>query len=327
MKLKLSVLILIIFVCIFIFTFTLKENYTNTKSEGNGYPFFERTIMPNPNLKTYLPEYNGYCTTYNSVGDCKFDNTNEIILDLKSTIVFDNFLKSFNGNIIGKLYPIYNENYRIKGNYGQSDFNINKVISGQNNLPGTLTNIDTNVPINLEINNKLLTSKEKLPDIGYASYIKNLFISYINKKGTYNFIALNSGKVSIKDNIYTIPFFIYEAKLNYTRGIVCIFTIKSNNDIEITNVIEQDLIPKTLNLEPVNINNNIFDNPILDTNGYFQIQNRLGLMYPFRTSTTGIIEHEDPNTFFKKTSEGNKISYTELQAKIKDYEITSGLPN
>ena len=232
MKLKLSVLILIlILIVLIVYFFTLKETFINTKIQANGFPFFDRTTIPNPNLTTYLPQYNGYCTTFNSLGDCKFDYTNEIISDLKSNIVFDDFLKSFNGDIIGKICPIHNENYKIKGKYGESDFNINKVISGQNNLPGTLTNIDTNVPINMEINKQLigtLTSKEKLPVIGYASYIKNLFISYINTKGSYNFIALNSGKVSVSNGVYTIPFFIYEAKLNYTRGIVGIFTLKDS---------------------------------------------------------------------------------------------------
>lgn len=338
---KLSTILIVIAIVIVIFYFhffILKENYTKEegneqgKEEGKGYPFFERSDkVPNPNSGlTKFPQYNGYCITYNSPGDCKFDNTNSKITHI-SNPVFDNFLTSFNGKIIGKLNIINNEDFSVKGKYGESNFNINKVISGQNNLPGTLTNIDTNVPINIETNKELIdnTNKNDLPGTGYSKYIKNSFISYINmnSKGNYNFIALSTGKVSIiesdKSKQFIIPFFIYEAKLNYTTGIVGFFTIKPNLDIEITNITQQDFIYDSLNLEPANINKTLFDIPILDTNGYFQIQNRLGLMYPFKTSTTGIIQPEDPNTFFKKTSEGEPILPEDLKAKIKEYETRS----
>lgn len=320
--------IVIVIVIFYFYFFTFQENYT--KHEGKGYPFFERSDkVPNPNSGlTKFPQYNGYCITYNSPGDCKFDNTNSKITNI-SNPVFDNFLTSFNGSIIGKLNIINNEEFNVKGKYGESNFNINKVISGQNNLPGTLTNIDTNIPVNIETNKELIANQNDVPDTGYSKYIKNLFISYINmnSKDNYNFIALSQGKVSVidtdKSKQFIIPFFIYEAKLNYTTGIVVFFTIKPNLDIEITKITQQDFISDLLNLEPADINKTLFDIPILDTNGYFQIQNRLGLMYPFKTSTTGIIQPEDPNTFFKKTSEGEAILPEELKAKIKEYEISS----
>lgn len=330
----LVLLILVFMIIIYLLFFRQKEYFKETRLDKNytGFPFFEKTYIPNINSNMSIPEYNGYCLVYSpDKNNCKFDNTNTKIREENVFYDIGNVLKTFNGDIIGKLNITNNESFNIKGKYGESDFNINKVISGQNNLPGTLTNANTNVPINMEINKNLNTKKD-LPDTGYSKYIKDIFISYINSKSSYNFIALNNGNVNIvvnKDNskLFTIPFFIYEAKLNYTKGIVGIFTIKQNLDIQITKIIEEDIIQDTLNLKPANINNTIFENMILDTNGYFEIKNRLGLMYPFRTSTTGIIQPADTSKFFKKISESDTISANELQTKIKNYEILNEFEN
>jgi len=150
-------------------------------------------------------------------------------------------------------------------------------------------------------------------------FLKKLFIAYLNKNSNFNFIALHHGDPDITNNAdskeFIIPFFIYEAKLNYTRAITVTFQV-NKIDVFIKNINNSQITdPENdkLKLSAATVNKSVFENSILDTNGYYSIYNSLGLMFPFLTS---------PNTFTKNSnnlkseSEGPKILETDFIKEI-----------
>lgn len=263
-------------------------------------------------------------------------NSNFKGIDGESTSIFNTFLDSFVNNNIGTISVIDNYHFNIKGNYGNGTNLSNfKVISGQNNFPGTISNLSSNLSSNNE-QPTISYDNNLLPDTGYIKILIKKFVGYLNNNSNYNFLSDHHGDPEIINNVdnsieFTIPFFIYEAKVNYTRGIIVTFHLIPNGqlkynkpiyDIIILKIIQTPITPSisSLKLEPAQLYKSIFEEPIIDTNGYYQIFNHLGLMAPFETS---------PNTFtsdyydLKGKSEGEKLSKLIFQEQINKFNATN----
>lgn len=332
------------------------QSYQKKHKYGfNGNPFFEKQIMPAQAIPTKeIAAYNGYKipTKNNEYIPENVDQItlNEIKSTTKSKGLLDTFFDQFINKVIGTMSVINNEKFNIKGNYGNnSNLSNFKIISGQNNLPGV---IDLSNNINLSSNSNLSILKQtptqtlnpiqgntiqgendnaSLPDTGYVKFLINTFVKYISTSSKYNFIFDNNQdfvNLEIITNVdgskeFTIPFFLYESTLNYTRGITVNFHLIPGGkliyglpiyDIHILNIVQSEINGGKLKLEPVKFNT--FEQPIMDTNGYYQIFNSLGLMYPFETSSNTITSDYYN---LKSTSEGAKIPTTVFQEQISKF--------
>jgi hypothetical protein len=331
------------------------QSYQKKHKYGfNGNPFFEKQVMPQVNSKQVAYAYNGYKipTKNNEYIPENVDQItlNEIKSTTKSKGLLDTFFDQFINKQIGTMSVINNEKFNIKGNYGNnSNLSNFKIISGQNNLPGV---IDLSNNINLSSNSNLSILKQtptqtlnpiqgntiqgendnaSLPDTGYVKFLINTFVKYISTSSKYNFIFDNNQdfvNLEIITNVdgskeFTIPFFLYESTLNYTRGITVNFHLIPGGkliyglpiyDIHILNIVQSEINGGKLKLEPVKFNT--FEQPIMDTNGYYQIFNSLGLMYPFETSSNTITSDYYN---LKGTSEGAKIPTTVFQEQISKF--------
>lgn len=327
------------------------QNYTKLSSELiinkpknglNGYQFFDKIFPFEFNKKLSFPAFNEYCLTYNSdpkiQDSCHVQNTNEIILqeDLDSEVNsgIPSFLLTFINKKIGTLNKTNNDNYRILGSYGGNNNQNLLKTTGTNTLPGLLT--PTTGISSISVTGEQSNDTQDSLDEGYILTLRDLFIKHINSNtNKYNFIALNPGRSKVIPagvdigtviKTFTIPFFIYDFKQNYTRGIVIVFSVgtEKNPSVTIQNVIETQLTPSkgSMNLEPADLNKTFMDIPILDTNGYFEIQNVLGLFYPFKTSTVGIEQPKDRTKFFQQEAEGPAVSNELYQQTIKDYKAS-----
>jgi hypothetical protein len=333
------------------------QSYQKKHKYGfNGNPFFEKQVMPayaNPTKE--ISAYNGYKipTKNNEYIPENVDQItlNEIKSTTKSKGLLDTFFDQFINKQIGTMSVINNELFNIKGNYGNGNNLSNfKIISGQNNLPGV---IDLTNVTDLSSNSNLSILKQKnmfntiqgnsntiqgendnasLPDTGYVNFLINTFVKYISTSSKYNFIFDNNQdfvNLEIITNVdeskeFTIPFFLYESTLNYTRGITVKFHLIPGGKliyglpiyyIHILNIVQSEINgARKLKLEPVKINT--FEQPIMDTNGYYQIFNSLGLMYPFETSSNTITSNYYN---LKGTSEGEKIPTILFQEQISKF--------
>ena len=292
-------------------------------------------------------------STSASADICDFENKNEIILpqDLEAdhNTNIPSFLKSFTGKKIGILENRSNSEFGEYGSYGMSNEKLmtktmNPGMSGSTSnlgIPGDSKSQNQSV-LNQRLDNTSSSNdttitivagesgnnqESQFPDTGYSEYLKGLFVDSINENGgKFKFIGLNKGNVTINtkpDNskMFIIPFFIYEYTFNYTRGIVVTFLITSTRDIIVNEVLATQLTPSKgwLNLKPVTLYRTFTDPPILDTNGYFQIKNPLGLFYPFKTSKEPRPNPADFKKWVSSESEGAKITSTDYLLKIKNF--------
>ena len=339
------------------------QSYQKKHKHGfNGNPFFEKQVMPAQQLSTKeISAYNGYkIPTKNNeyIPENVYQMTLNDLGNLsKSTGLLDTFFDQFINKQIGNMSVINNEKFNIKGNYGNnSNLSNFKIISGQNNLPGVidLTTIENNLSSNSNLSILKQTSTQilntiqdnvntiqgendngSLPDTGYVKFLINIFVKYISTSSKYNFIFDNNQdfvNLEIITNVdgskeFTIPFFLYESTLNYTRGITVIFHLIPGGkliyglpiyDIHILNIVQSEINGGKLKLEPVKITSVTFEQPIMDTNGYYQIFNSLGLMYPFETSSN-TITRDYYN--LKGASEGEKIPKIVFQQQINKFNF------
>lgn len=341
------------------------QSYQKKHKYGfNGNPFFERQTINLP-INEVVSAYNGYKipTKHNEyIPENVYQFPVNLSKQSKSNSLLSTFFEQFINKVIGSMSLINNEFFNIKGTYGNnSNLSNFKIITGQNNLPGMIDLKSTLVNSSLSIlkqsnilerqgntqsiiEGEVSNDNAKLPDSGYVKYLINTFVNYINGKGKYNFIFDNKQdfvNLEIITNVdgskeFTIPFFLYESKLNYTQGITVKFHLIPTNkliyqspsyDIHILNINQSEINGNDngsnesngegkLKLEPVKITSVTFEEPIMDTNGYYQIFNSLGLMYPFETS---------PNTItsdyynLKSTSEGKKIPTAVFQEQISKF--------
>lgn len=318
-KIKLSTLVFLLFVILLIFVgiYCNKERFTGSLSN------YDKDL----DLKDYQKNPGGF-TGYAFFPRSTINTSNTIntINGILSSV------KPYNGYKILKHHNEYipeNGNLTIlpKGTefkYMKTDFD--------KNANGIIDKDEINLPKKTEIDLiDKFTSKFIGKNIGQIpvnpndiEFLKKLFINYLNNNSNLNFIALHHGDPDINLNTkeFIIPFFIYEAKLNYTRAITVKFQAEFNKseavfDIYIRNINNAQITELTqgnLNLVSATLHKdeNLFGKSILDTNGYYTIYNSLGLMFPFLTSPNTITD----KVSLKSESEGTKINQDDFIKEI-----------
>lgn len=289
-------LLIIITICLM---FSNKESFSN--KQFTGYAFFPRSILPKNSIEDNIKPYNGY----------------------KLLKEHDEYIPE-NGNLT--ILPKSTEFKYMKTDL---DKNANGILdTNENNIQKQeLDKIDkfTYNFIGKNIG-QMLKLNDTQSDIKYIESLKSLFIKYLNKTNNLNFIALHYGDHDIINFLglkkFVIPFFLYEATLNYTRTVTVKFDAKFNIndnlfDIFIENINNSQISELTLDTlklssATVNKNDTLFSGSILDTNGYYTIYNSLGLMFPFLTSPNTITNKTD----LKLESEGPKINQDDFNKII-----------
>jgi hypothetical protein len=245
------VLIIVIFFII-IWIYTLKEPFRTLSiladpSTFNGTQFFQDIDTVNYTLPPF--------TAYNSY------NVPDTTVTSETTKIND----AVDEYIMTLLYKVIN-----------SDMVIENV-----NIKGEFTSNSEFVPIISEDPKILQESVKALKDneIYFIKLLINFMNTDPNNTQNYLFSSTNFGQSTIKGTSITIPFFIYLSHLNYTKGITVTFNVNKGkvtiSDISIPSF--NDTSNTTQAISPVK-------NNILDSNGYFQIQNKYGLEYPYPTS-------------------------------------------
>lgn len=333
---------IVIICCSCCYNYYKKETFT--EDSYNGFAFFQRDSIPknfnyasdfNDNILPYngyeiltktpdeshliMPDNADVQFNVSSNGTPKGETVSLKRVDIDTTSVItpvEKYLSSLDKKTIGTISVSDNSFYRIKGQYRESDFTINKDIK-EAAFPGTTGTFSTESVFG--------ETEKKLPDEGYIDILKDTFIKFVNKDNNLemNFIALNTGKLGVQNDAITrtkrfsIPFFIYESKFNYTKGIVCVVDTPLNTSftntpgyITLVEVLVNDSIKDYKHLDPATKYDSIFEKSIVDTTGYFELQNKYGLTYPFKTSKQGIYQPRDPSKFFTQISESDVTGET-----------------
>ena len=276
----------------------LSEELVIKKPTFNGYPFFGK--IKDSAFKGDAVKFVPYLSdsSCNTCHDSSCNTCRNTILPVNYEV--DGLFKYISDNI-GTLNVTNNSEYKVIGSYGNTNHsNLFKVFGDQ-----TISGIKPEPPFSV------------IKPLGYIDFILDKFIKYINEKGG-SYIQLNKDSVKVNEagDRFDVSLYVYEFKKNYTTPIDLVFTLKytSNNydrDIFITDIQRQARGPENINdtLAPIP------ENESIGTAGYFEIQNILGLFYPFKTSTQGIVINPGKN-FIKSESEGDKLSNTVFQELI-----------
>lgn len=110
---------------------------------------------------------------------------------------------------------------------------------------------------------------EKFVNKKYYSLDK--FISSINSSSNFNFTVMSKGVESLTGSLTEIPIFVFEKVNNYSTGIILFVR---------ENVVERIEIPSLETSEGIT--------GISPNDNVFEINNSLGLLDPFITSSTGL---------------------------------------